>query len=147
MVLVLLLPLANCKACKTGTVSGTLAATGEAETWTLESGTCYSGQRENYFGVIGYGPEGSGLAVKLVKDQLKGWAAVINVPKTCATVAESGGCKARVLTAADCDVFEASVERTNTTVNDVRLLDGRLRLDCKGDDVHIKGALVFDGCH
>lgn len=147
MVLAVLIPLGGCKACDDGTVTGTLSATGDSETWTFTKGKCYSGQRENYFGVIGFGPEGSGVAVKLVKDQLEGWAAVVNIPSTCATQAESGGCKAHVLKAAGCDVFEVSVERTNTTVNDIRLLDGRVRLDCAVEGVRIKGGLVFDGCH
>lgn len=146
LLLALVVSLSSCKAFRTGTVEGKLEATG-GETWTLTKGECYSGQRENYFGVIGFGAKESGIAVKIAKDPIKGWAAIVNIPETCASQVESGGCKARVLTADGCDVLQAAVSRTNTTVNDIRVLEGSLQLDCKVDDVHLKGKLTFDNCH
>lgn len=140
--------LAGCRACKTGEVGGRLVSTGAAGNWVLESGHCYSGQREHYFGAAVFGPEGSGIAVNLVKDQVRGWTVTVNVADTCKAGPEKPKCSAIALTQDQCAVFEVEVHNTNMTINDVTCVDGSVTLDCKvGEGGVIKGSLNLDNCH
>jgi len=131
-----------------GEVAGNLTSEGgKLGDWVFNTGTCYSGQREQYFGVIGYGPEKDGTAVKLIKDPVGGWTAVVNIASTCATQPERSNCRGLPLKQDDCDLFEANVQRTNTTVNDIVKLNGTLHIDCKIGDGTLKGKISFSGCH
>jgi hypothetical protein len=142
----LLVTIAACNPFREGTVNGALESKGEAGTWVLQQGTCYSGQREQYHGVIGIGPDGSGIAVKLVKDGVRGWTAIINQADQCKTSAEKG-CKAIVLSATNCTKLDVDLAQTNTTINDIRVVDAKLTMDCTSGGSSIKGHLAFDRCH
>jgi hypothetical protein len=137
--------LCGCSVFKDGTASGRVESKGELGAWTLEQGKCFSGQRENYFGAIAYGPDGSGIAIKLVKDSVKGWQAVVNQPETCKGAASA--CKAVVLPASACKTLDVTLETTNTTVNDVKVIEGKATFDCESGNDSLKGSLVFDHCH
>ncbi len=137
----------GCNPFRSGSVKGHVEAKGELGNWVLEKGNCYSGQREQYFGVIGFGPDGSGIAIKLVKDGVRGWTAIVNQASSCRNEAEKGGCKAVVFAPNDCTTFDVDVTRTNTTVNDIRALDGTLHIECSNDTSSVKGNLTFDHCH
>jgi hypothetical protein len=139
--------LASCSAFRDGEATGHIESTGETGTWVLDKGLCRSGEREHYSGAIAVGPEGSGIAVKLVKDPIKGWNAVINIADSCKAKAEKGGCQAVVLTSSDCKTLDVELGPTNTTVNDVRVVEGKLTIDCKSGTSTIKGQLTFDYCH
>ena len=134
-------------ACKAGKATGHLEAKGTLGAWTLDSGTCYSGQREQYFGAIAYGPDKSGIGVKVAKDPVKGWTAIVNIAATCANEAEKGGCRALILTADVCKTFDIEIANTNTTVNDIVEVEGHVNLDCKTDDYELHGQLALDSCH
>jgi len=139
--------LAACNPFRDGTVTGRVEGKGAIGSWVLDKGTCYSGQREQYFGAIGYGPDGSGIAIKLVKDGVRGWTAVVNQADTCKNEAEKGGCRAMVFAPGDCATLDIDVNNTNTTINDIRAVDGTLRIDCSNDTSSVKGQLTFDRCH
>jgi hypothetical protein len=144
---VLLVLVAGCNPFREGTVSGRVESRGEAGTWVLEQGTCYSGQREQYQGVIGIGPDGTGIAIKLVKDSVRGWTAVINQAETCTSSVERARCKAVVLNTTNCTTLDVDLEHTNTTINEIRVVDAKLRIDCASETSSIKGHLVFERCH
>ncbi len=120
---------------------------GELGDWVLTKGTCYSGQRENYFGVLALGPAEAGTSLKLVKDPTQGMSLVVNIPSTCAKQAEQSDCRALVIRESRCDVFKARIERTNTIVNDIRKLDAHVEIDCHVAGGQLKGQLKYDGCH
>jgi hypothetical protein len=122
-----------------------MEASGKLGTWTLDGGTCFSGQREQYFGAVAHGPDKSGIAVKVVKDPLKGWRAMVNEAPTCAD--DKPDCKAMIMTAAECTTFDIDIENTHTTINNIIEVDGHANLDCKTTDYELHGKLVFDGCH
>jgi hypothetical protein len=143
----LLLLLVACNPFRDGTVTGKLESKGDAGDWVLTQGTCYSGQREQYMGMIAYGPDGTGISIKLVKDAVRGWSAVINRADTCKSELEKGGCRAIVLAANNCAALDVDHTTTNTTINDVRAIDGKLRIDCSTDTGSIKGELTFERCH
>ncbi|MCX5747400.1 MAG: hypothetical protein NT062_33465 [Proteobacteria bacterium] len=135
----------GCSAFNDGALAGRLESTGAAGTWVLDKGTCFSGEREQYFGLVAHAAGDTGAAVKIVKDQIRGWTAVVNVAATCKQGATD--CKAIVLAADTCTTFRADATTTSTTVNDVRVVDGMLELDCAVEDGAIKGRLTFTYCH
>ena len=143
----IVLLLVACNPFREGTMNGKVEAKGDIGNWVVEQGTCYSGQREQYFGVIGYGADGTGIAIKLVKDSVRGWTAVINQADTCKTEAEKGGCRATIFAPTDCTTLDVDLVNSNTTINDVRAVDGKLRIDCSNDKSSLKGQLIFDRCH
>jgi hypothetical protein len=139
--------LVACNPFREGTVAGRIESVGEAGTWVLEQGTCYSGQREQYHGAIGIGPDGTGIAVKLVKDSVRGWTAVINKAETCKSTVEKSSCQAIVLNTTNCTKLDVDLITTNTTINDVRVVDLKLDMDCSNGTSSIKGKLAFERCH
>lgn len=143
----LLLLLVACNPFREGTVTGRVESKGEAGNWVLTQGSCFSGQREQYHGMIAYGPDGSGISIKLVKDAVRGWSAVVNQADTCKSEVEKGGCRAVVLAANNCTTLDVDHTPTGTTINNVRAIDGKLRIDCASGTNSIKGELVFDRCH
>ncbi|MBA2540026.1 MAG: hypothetical protein H0V17_10365, partial [Deltaproteobacteria bacterium] len=104
-----------CNPFKEGTVTGKIEATGEAGTWVLTQGTCFSGQREQYHGMMAYGPDGSGIGIKLVKDAVRGWSAIVNQADSCKTEVEKGGCRAIILASNNCTLLDVDHKTTNTT--------------------------------
>jgi len=142
-----LLALIACNPFREGSVSGRVDGKGGVGTWTFEQGTCYSGQREQYFGVIGYGPDGSGVAIKLVKDGVRGWTAIVNQADNCKAEVENGGCRATVFAPNDCTMLDVDIRDTSTTINDIRAVDGTAKIDCSNEGGAIKGTLAFDRCH
>jgi hypothetical protein len=143
----MLLLLVACNPFREGTVTGKIEATGEVGTWTLTQGACFSGQREQYHGMIAYGPDGSGISIKLAKDPVRDWSAIVNQADTCKSEVEKGGCRAIVLQSNHCTTLDVDHKTTSTTINDVRVIDGKLRIDCSNGTSSIKGELVFDRCH
>jgi hypothetical protein len=143
-----MLLLVACNPFKSGSIEGQLESKGAAGNWVLSSGSCNSGQREAYFGAIAFGAEGTGVAVKLVKDPTKGWSVIVNKADTCKAGPEKADCRAIVLTADNCTKFDVDVTNTNTTINDIKVVDGKLELDCSdGPDNTIKGKLTLNYCH
>ena len=141
-----LLVLSACGVFRDGEATGHVESTGETGTWSFDKGLCQSGQREQYQGAIALGPEGTGIAIKLVKDPIKGWSAVVNEADGCKG-AEKGGCRAEVFSEKNCKTLDVSLGGTNTTVNKVRVVEGKLTIDCKSDTSTVKGQLTFDYCH
>ncbi len=131
--------------CDPGEFNGELKATGDSfGNWTLKNGNCYSGNREEFFGLTAHGPEGSRTGLTLVKDQLRGWTAVIQNPSSCT---DSGACTSLALSKNNCKIFNADVEYTGTTYNDVREVEGSLQLKCRLADSTLVGHLRFVDCH
>jgi hypothetical protein len=136
-----------------GSATGHVESKGETGAWTLDTGKCYSGQREQYFGAIAYGPENSGIAIKLVKDSIKGWTAIVNMSDTCKATAEKTdkGCRAIILGSDNCKTLDIDIRTTNTTVNDIKVVEGTATLDCAkdADDEHyaVKSKITLDYCH
>lgn len=147
----LVLALAGCDSFKEifkdGTITGKVESKGELGDWVLDKGLCYSGERENYFGAIAYGPKDSGVAIKMVKDPVKGWSVSVNKADTCANAAEKSACKAHVFTGEGCKKLEADVTTTNTTINNVKVVNGKLTIDCEAGASSIKGDLTLTYCH
>jgi hypothetical protein len=139
--------LAACNPFRSGEATGHVESTGETGAWVLDKGTCFSGQREQYFGAVALGADGTGIGIKLVKDSVTGWTAVVNMADDCKQAVEHGSCRAVIFTPASCTTLDVDLANNNTTINDIREIEGKLVLDCKTEKASVKGQLIFDRCH
>jgi len=132
-----------------GAARGRVESTGETGAWTLTEGRCYSGQPDSYFGVITYGPKDSGISIKVLRDNVRGWMVFVDEADKCRPGMPDDQCVANYYSAKDCKTLQVSLHRNHTTVNGVRELDGSLSMDCANPDgkAHVFGQLTFDGCH
>ena len=132
-----------------GTVTGRIESKGELGDWVFDKGLCFSGEKEKYYGAVAVGPQDSGIAIKLVKDPVKGWQVLVNNAPTCAkeSAAEKSACKATLLTAETCKKVEADVVTTNLTVNGIKVVTGKVTLDCEAGTSSIRGELTLEHCH
>jgi len=102
--------------------------------WVIAPDGCDSGQRNGFSGVDLFG---GGLRFRLAETVANGPALII----------QRGDKRLALLSKKDCKTFDRSVRKTNTTVNDVRLLDGHLELDCQlpmGGT--LRGKVTFENC-
>src|ERR1700739_4579017 len=60
-------------AANANTATGHVESTGSTGTWTFDSGSCYSGDNNGYFGVIAKSNADKRVWIKLVKDPIKQW--------------------------------------------------------------------------
>ena len=126
---------------------GTLVASGAPlGDFTFKAARCGSGQRMGFFGVIvvGEGPNDGGILV--IEDPIKGKLVKVEVPGSCKPP-DLEECTEIMIPRDQCSVFKTSVRNTNTTVNDVRLREGYLELDCSFQDGGTASAdIKFEGC-
>lgn len=121
---------------------GTLTAKGlaQASDLTFSPKLCKSGQHMSFHGVALFAQKNSPPIVTVVTSHLEATYVLVD-PPPCGT-----SCRVK-LTRAECSRFQVTVERTNTTVNEIRLLDGQLALTCAlkgGAEVHAD--LKFENC-
>jgi hypothetical protein len=100
--------------------TGELVVTGTANDFSTKLASCESGQRTGYFGVALFDEHDRGVA-RIVLDPVKGYTVLVRTPND----------KAAAITPADCPGMTVEVRRTNTEVNEIRLLDGEARIDCE----------------
>lgn len=118
--------------------------TGSADVKTTESGpfsitpdSCYSGEREAFFGVQLEDAK-SGTMMRLVKDPVKGYTAVVRLPKSD---------KAISVTPDGCAKFDVDIERQSSRINNIRNVKGRAEIDCVDGDNSLKANITFENCH
>ena len=106
---------------------GSFTATGEPiGDRTIEPKTCKSGQHMGFHGVVLLTAD-EAAAIRVVEDPVKGTLVQVQKKETC----KGDSCEYVVFDREECTQFDVSIESTNTTVNDIRVLEGHLRLDCK----------------
>jgi hypothetical protein len=109
--------------------SGFFEARGEPLTdFTMKPTACKSGQRSGFHGVVIIS-EKQDEGIKIVEDPIKGTIIQVQIPGSCT----GSTCKAVSFEREDCAVYDVVISPTNTTVNDIRVLEGHLKLDCKFD--------------
>jgi len=133
---------------------GKLVASGEAlGDFTLTPTQCRSGEHEQFFGVYLLPEANNKGGVKIVKDPTSGYRVTIEKPGSC----KEDVCEVVEVTADGCETFKVRVVPTSTYVNDIRLLDGSLHLDCDGDKASrpgsraprpptVKANITFESC-
>ncbi len=109
---------------------------------------CQSGQHQSFFGVTLFPDEDAPGTLVVVDDPVRGRMVRALVDGSCH--ADSGNtfvCSYAAVNPAQCARFEMSIVPTSTTVNDIRLVDGRLLLDCTmAEGGTLAADLVFESC-
>lgn len=115
--------------------------------FTFEATDCHGLLPYGRYGANVHGDGHDDGAVYVSVDPITGVADVqIEVPGSCANVAGTD-CTIFRVPEADCTTFDASVENTTITVNDVRLVKGHATLECAlPDGTKVTGRVDFDGC-
>jgi hypothetical protein len=114
-------------------VTGRLQASGALGSWVFEPDDCVSGQREGFGGVVLTASKQPERVVRVVKDPVRGELVVVAAP----------GKPNHVLSGNSCSRLDASAERTNTSYNDIWLVNGKMTLECND----LSGSVTFEGCH
>jgi DNA-directed RNA polymerase subunit RPC12/RpoP len=113
---------------------GTLEGSVDGAPFTFVSASCESGQRAGIVGVELSQEEGERV-VRLVRDPVRGDLAII--------APSSEAAPSLVIEGKSCKRFVLDVHGTSTTINDIRVVEGRADLDCEG----LSGSVEFEGCH
>ena len=126
---------------------GNLVSKGEpVGTFTFEPDVCRSGQRMQFYGAVILGKDKHAGAVVVMEDPIKGKIVKIEVPGSCQPP-DYEKCKEVIVDPASCGVYDMAVKRTMTTVNDIRLIDGHLRLNCEfKEGGSLQANLKFENC-
>ena len=114
-------------------LEGSLKMSGELGDTTFTPDGCESGQLNGFFGAQLTSEASSSTIVRAIKDPAKGTMIAV----------EQGGKKPVVFTPEQCKKLEVNVRRTNTSVNEVWVVEGHTSADCPG----LQGTVKFDGCH
>lgn len=135
-----------------GTVEGELRSSGQPYgDYSVRPTSCFSGEHESFFGVWvtpdltedAEGRTGFKGGLKIVKSHVGEWEIYVESPLEC----QSFNCVIRPLDPEHCNVFQVDVHNTNTTVNDIRVREGTVDLECAPPEGGTFVAhLVFDGC-
>lgn len=107
---------------------------------TLTPVKCKSGQREGFHGVMLLDGDGK-VVIRMVMDPVRGYLVGVQKQDSC----KGFQCEYVMFGREDCPLFDAAVENTNTTVNDIRVVEGHLKLDCRFKDTGgtVKADLKF----
>jgi len=101
------------------------------------------------YGLMGANLHGDGHndgAVYVTLDHASGHKVELEVPGSCQN-ADGTDCTVFEVPRASCSAWDVTLEYTNTTVNDVRLTEGHVRLECALEDgTRVSGAIEFEGC-
>jgi hypothetical protein len=126
---------------------GNLVSNGEPiGTFTFEPDACRSGQRMQFYGAVILGKDKHAGAVVIIEDPIKGKIVKIEVPGSCQPP-DYEKCKEVVIDPAACSVYDMAVKKSMTTVNNIRLIDGHLRLNCGfKEGGSLQANLNFENC-
>lgn len=112
-------------------VAGQLSARFDASSFEFVPEDCRSGEPYGFVGVDLTNTRGQ--VVRLMNDPVRGTIVLLQAPSN----------QARPVSLSGCEQVDVHIVRTNTTINDVRVFDGRARLTCPD----LTANLTFEGCH
>lgn len=121
-------------------------AAGPRPGFTFRPTGCVSLQPYGRFGANLHGNGPNDGAVYVTIDPTAGKKVEVEIPGSCRD-ADGTDCTVFVVPRDRCTAYEATVHNTGTVVNDVRLVEGKVKLDCTLEDgTTVRGEVVFDGC-
>lgn len=128
-------------------VEGNMAVTsGPHGNFTFTPTGCASMQPYGRFGANLHAEGNNDGAVYVSVDPTRGQSVEIEVPGSCRN-ADGTNCTVFPVPRDKCRVFDVHVENTGVSVNDVRLVEGRVHLECTLEDgTSVRGRIDFDGC-
>ncbi len=125
---------------------GLVAGGGTIPAFRLDPTQCRSGARRNFFGVILVGKDQHQGGLIVSDDVTRGKFLRVEVPGSCEPP-DYEKCNVIDLSASDCSRFKVNVRTTNSTVNDIRLLEGELDIECETASLgKISGGIKFESC-
>ncbi|HEY8376757.1 MAG TPA: hypothetical protein VIK91_09725 [Nannocystis sp.] len=127
-------------ACAGGDLEGRLSVrSDEYGSWTMSPTTCYSGEHQGFFGVDLTEDGDTSRGVRIVLDPIDGYLLRLNVPERdiALVLGES---------TSSCEAFEVHVERTNTRINNIWVVEGHAFVKCRTPTTEIDADLEFSGC-
>lgn len=101
---------------------------------------CRSGEHESFYGVFLLGEDETSGAIKAVVDPREGDFVDVELPGSCKGP-DHDDCTMVRVDPSQCTTFDLEVKKTDTWLNEIRLLDGSLQLDCTFEQ---GGTLVAD---
>jgi hypothetical protein len=101
---------------------------------------CKSGEHESFRGVFLLGADEHAGGIKAISDERDGDFLDFEVPGSCSGP-DNEDCTVVRVEPSMCETFKLRVKNTNSFVNEIRLLDGSLELDCTFEQ---GGSLVAD---
>lgn len=130
-----------------GSAEGRVQVTGSPHgEWTFVPTGCASMQPFGRMGANLHADGHNDGGVYVTLDPVRGHAVEIEVPGSCRN-ADGTDCTVFSVPRDACETFDVHVAPTNTTVNDIRLVEGHVHLDCTlSDGARIVGRIDFDGC-
>ena len=144
--IVLLGGLKGCSSEAAGSVQVTGRDAQPGGNFTFTATACHSLVPYGRHGVNVHGDGHNDGAIYASMDPIEGPRIDLEVPGSCRN-ADGTDCTVFRLPRERCSTFDVHVGFTNTTVNDVRLLEGSARIDCTLEDgTHAEGSVTFGGC-
>ena len=140
--IVLMVGLGDC-----GSSEGQMQVSGGPHgSWTFVTTGCANMQRYGLMGANLHAEGNNDGAVYVSLDHVEGHKVELEVPGSCQN-ADGTDCTVFRVPRDQCQTFEVSIDYTGTTVNDVRLVEGHVALDCALEDgTRIEGRIQFSGC-
>ena len=119
-------------------ISGSIDVTTKAHgNYSITPGQCISGEREDFFGADLREGKADKI-IRVIKDPKEGYSVRINIPGTKKAVVVNDGV---------CSTFKVRVKKQSSTINDVRNVKGRIKLDCKVGGSTVEANIKFENCH
>lgn len=130
-----------------GSTEGNVAVSGGPRpSFTFTPTGCASMQPYGRFGANLHGDGPNDGAVYVTMDPVRGPAVEVELPGSCRN-SNGTDCTVFPVPRERCTTFEANVEFTGVTVNDVRQVEGHVAVDCSLEDgTTVRGRVTFDGC-
>ena len=110
----------------------------------FSSETAFSCIDDDHAALLGEGPDDG--AVVAIIDPVRGKLVKVEVPGSCKPP-DREVCREVILEQSMCSKFDVTDERTSTEVNDIRLMDGHINIECTfPDDGMVRASLKFENC-
>lgn len=132
------------------TATGHVESTGATGAWTFDSGSCFSGDNNGYFGVIAKSNADKRVWIKLVKDPIKQWTLGVSIPDTCKAGANGQECTVQYFdqdnACSKLDVAFKTYTFKGRWSGGGHQFDGTATFDCKTKDSHVSGSITVEKC-
>jgi hypothetical protein len=121
---------------------GHVESSGSTGAWKLDSGKCWAGDHDGYFGVQIESKEDRHVFIKLVKDPIKGWTLLASIPSTC----NGNKCTLEVFQPSECTPLDVNFKVHTFQRQGTHQFDGDVTFDCKHDKARVHGKLTVQRC-
>ena len=121
---------------------GHVESSGSTGAWKLDSGKCWAGDNDGYYGVQIESKENTSVFIKLVKDPIKGWTLLASIPSTCS----GKKCTLQVFQPNECKPLDVNLKVYTFQRKGTHQFDGDVTFDCTHDKAHVHGKLTVQRC-